>query len=52
MNELAILFFGFIKVSYFVGLWAGTKIKEPKIIIKQPMGEGKRKNLRNKMGLR
>ena len=52
MNELVILFFGFIIVSYFVGLWAGTKIKEPKIIIKQPMGEGKRKNLRNKMGLR
>ena len=51
MNELAILFFGFIIVSYFVGMWAGTKIKEPKIIIKQPTGEKQQKNLKNKMGL-
>jgi hypothetical protein len=51
MNELAILFFGFIIVSYFIGMWAGTKIKEPKIIIKQPKGEEKQKNLKKKMGL-
>ena len=52
MNELVILFFGFIVASYFIGMWVGTKIKKPKIIIKQPKGEGKQKNLKNKMGLR
>jgi|TARA_R110000803_G_scaffold66627_1_gene128170 hypothetical protein len=52
MNELVILFFAFIVASYFIGMWAGTKITEPKIIIKQPKGEGKQKNLKNKMGLR
>ena len=52
MNELVILFFGFIIVSYFIGMWAGTKIKEPKIIMKQTTGNRKQKNLKNKMGLR
>ena len=51
MNELVILFFGFIIVSYFIGMWAGTKIKEPKIIMKQTTGNRKQKNLKNKMGL-
>ena len=49
MNELVILFFAFIVASYFIGMWAGTKITEPKLIIKQPKGEGKQKNLKNKM---
>ena len=51
MNELVILFFGFIIAAYFIGMWAGTKITEPKIIIKQPKGGEKQKNLKNKMGL-
>ena len=52
MSTVGILFFGFIIISYFIGMWAGTKITEPKIIIKQPTGNGKQKNLKNKMGLR
>ena len=43
MNELIILFFGFIIAAYFIGMWAGTKITEPKIIIKQPKGGENRK---------
>ena len=39
MNELAILFFGFIIVSYFVGMWAGMKNKKP--IVKPPIGNKK-----------
>ena len=31
-----VLFFGFIILSYGVGVWVGTKIKQPKIIIKNP----------------
>ena len=52
MNELVILFFGFIIAAYFIGMWAGTKITEPKIIMKQTTGNRKQKNLKNKMGLR
>ncbi len=33
------IFFGSIIVSYCVGVWVGTKIKEPKIIIKNPKDE-------------
>ena len=36
MTTLGILFFGFIIISYFVGMWAGIKLKKPKIIVKQP----------------
>jgi len=35
ISPLGILFFGFIIVSYFVGIWVGTKIKKPKIIVKR-----------------
>ena len=52
MNELVSLFFGFIIAAYFIGMWAGTKITEPKIINKQLKGGEKQKNLRNKRGLR
>ena len=51
MSMAGFLFFGFIIVSYGVGVWVGTKIKQPKIIIKQPKGENQQKNLKNKMGL-
>jgi hypothetical protein len=52
MNELVILFFAFIVASYFIGMWAGTKITEPKIIIKQTKSEGKQKNMKKKMRIR
>ena len=39
MTLEGILFFTFIIVSYGVGLWAGTKIKQPKIIIKNTKDE-------------
>tara|TARA_Y100001938_G_scaffold150398_1_gene241133 strand:+ start:1764 stop:1931 length:168 start_codon:yes stop_codon:yes gene_type:complete len=35
ISPLGLLFFGFIIVSYFVGMWVGMKIKEPKIIIRE-----------------
>ena len=43
------LFFGFIIVSYGVGVWVGMQIKQPKIIVKS-RDEGK-KNIRNRMGM-
>ena len=39
MSTLGILFFGFIIISYFVGMWAGMKIKKP--IVKPPIGNRK-----------
>tara|TARA_A100000172_G_scaffold45383_1_gene27981 strand:+ start:238 stop:369 length:132 start_codon:yes stop_codon:yes gene_type:complete len=35
MTTLGILFFGFIIISYFVGMWAGIRLKKPKIIVKK-----------------
>jgi len=35
ISSLGILFFGFIIVSYFVGIWVGMKIKKPRIIVKE-----------------
>lgn len=35
MSTVGILFFGFIIISYFVGMWAGMKIKKP--IVKPPI---------------
>ena len=42
MSTVGILFFGFIIISYFVGMWAGMKI-ETKVITKQP-NDGKKVN--------
>ena len=39
MSTVGILFFGFIIISYFVGMWAGMKIKKP--IVKPPTGNKK-----------
>tara|TARA_B100000475_G_C14748612_1_gene209535 strand:+ start:358 stop:534 length:177 start_codon:yes stop_codon:yes gene_type:complete len=39
MSMVGFIFFGSIIVSYCVGVWVGTKIKEPKIIIKNPKDE-------------
>ena len=52
MNELVILFFGFIIAASFIGMWAGTKITEPKSILKQTKGGGEQNTLRTKMGFR
>lgn len=49
MTLEGILFFTFIIVSYGVGLWAGTKIKQPKIIIKNPKDEKQYKDWKKRV---
>ena len=44
MSTIGILFFSFIIISYFVGMWAGMKIKKPRVIVREP---NKGKNRRN-----
>jgi hypothetical protein len=39
MTTTGLLFFSFIILSYGIGVWVGTKIKQPKIIIKNPKDE-------------
>ena len=41
MSTVGILFFSFIIISYFVGMWAGMKIKKP--IVNPPIGNRKNK---------
>ena len=42
MSETLLIILGFIVVSYFVGIWVGTKIKSPKVIVREA------KTVRNK----
>ena len=51
MSETLLIILGFIVVSYLVGIWVGTKIKSPKIIVREAKGGTQQKNLKNKMGL-
>ena len=44
MSMVGFLFFGFIIVSYLVGIWVGMKIKKPRVIVREP---NKGKNRRN-----
>jgi hypothetical protein len=39
VSTIGILFFSFIIISYFVGMWAGMKIKKP--IVKPPIDNRK-----------
>ncbi len=48
MTMEGILFFTFILLSYGAGVWVGTKIKQPKVIIRE---SGNKKNLKKRMGL-
>ena len=50
MSMAGFLFFGFIIVSYCVGVWVGIKIKETKPVTKKTAGRN-RGNGRNRMGL-
>jgi len=49
MSMVGFLFFGSIIVSYFVGMWVGTKIKKPKIIIKNPKDEKQYKDWKKRV---
>jgi hypothetical protein len=51
VSTTGILFFLFIIASYFIGVWAGTKIAQPKIIAPKPENEATKKKLQNRMGL-
>ena len=50
MSMAGFLFFGFIIISYGVGVWVGIKIKETKPVTKKKAGRNKG-NARNRMGL-
>ena len=50
MSNMLLLFFGFIIISYGVGVWVGMKIKETKSVTKKTTGRNKG-NARNRMGL-
>ena len=50
MSMVGFLFFGFIIVSYGVGVWVGMKVKETKSVTKKTTGRNKG-NARNRMGL-
>jgi len=41
VSTIGILFFSSIIISYFVGMWAGMKIKKPKVIVKPPIDNRK-----------
>ena len=51
MSMAGFLFFGFIIVSYGVGIWVGMKIKETKSVTKKTTGRNKGRNRRD-AGLR
>ena len=51
VSTAGILFFLFIIASYFIGMWAGTKIAQPKIIAPKPQNRNTKKKLQNRMGL-
>ena len=36
MSETLLILLGFIVVSYLVGIWVGTKIKKPRVIVREP----------------
>jgi len=48
MTTTGLLFFSGIILSYGIGVWVGTKIKQPKVIIRE---SGNKKNLKKRMGL-
>ena len=50
MSMAGFLFFGFIIISYGVGVWVGMKIKETKTVTKKTTGRN-RGNARNRMGM-
>ena len=50
MNMAGFLFFGFIIISYGVGVWVGMKIKETKTVTKKTTGRN-RGNARDRMGM-
>jgi len=35
MSDTLLFLVGFIVVSYLVGIWVGTKIKSPKVIVRE-----------------
>ena len=35
MSDTLLFLVGFIIVSYLVGIWVGTKIKKPRVIVKE-----------------
>jgi len=43
VSTVGILFFSSIIISYFVGMWAGMKIKKPKVIVNPPVNSRKNK---------
>ena len=49
MSMVGFLFFGFIIVSYLVGIWVGMKIKKPKLIIRNPKNEQEYREWKNKV---
>tara|TARA_Y100001938_G_C7798891_1_gene286134 strand:- start:30 stop:185 length:156 start_codon:yes stop_codon:yes gene_type:complete len=36
MSNMLLLLVGCIIVSYLVGIWVGTKIKKPRVIVREP----------------
>ena len=36
MSDMLILLIGCIVASYLVGIWVGTKIKKPRVIVREP----------------
>ncbi len=49
MTTTGLLFFSFIILSYGIGVWVGTKIKQPKIIIKNPKDEKQYKDWKKRV---
>ena len=51
MSMAGIIFFCFIIVSYFVGVWAGMQVNKPNAPTRRQRANGEGKNLQAKMGL-
>lgn len=51
MSMAGIIFFCFIIVSYFTGIWVGMQISSPRVTVNNKRTNGKGRNLQNKMGL-
>tara|TARA_Y100000593_G_scaffold17088_1_gene34168 strand:- start:1410 stop:1589 length:180 start_codon:yes stop_codon:yes gene_type:complete len=49
MTTTGLLFFSFIILSYGIGVWVGTKIKQPKIIIKNSKDEKQYKDWKKRV---
>jgi hypothetical protein len=49
MTAIGLLFFSFIILSYGIGIWVGTKIKQPKIIIKNSKDEKQYKDWKKRV---